>query len=274
MPNSSYTGTMAPAGFSTSTNRITDAGYGYDALGNLNQMPALGTAKYDAENRLVAVCTNDTTATCTNQAAAGRTIYQYDGDGRRVMKQLPDGTTTYYVYDASGQLAVELGGPAFAPGTRYFTVDQLGSTRAVTDATGNVLARHDYRPFGDEIAGIRPVGIGYGGDPGETMLFTGKERDAETGLDFFESRHFSSAQGRFTSPDSMIMKKEWFADPQRWNHYAYVRNNPLRYVDPNGEDLTIVYSYGPDASDEQKKWFEANKAQIFAAIQKKSMTLV
>jgi RHS repeat-associated protein len=99
--------------------------------------------------------------------------------------------------------------------------------------------------------------------------FTGKERDAETGLDYFESRYFSSAQGRFTSPDSMIMKKEWYADPQRWNHYAYVRNNPLRYIDPNGEDLTIVYSYGPDASDEQKKWFEANKAKIFAAIQQK-----
>jgi len=79
----------------------------------------------------------------------------------------------------------------------------------------------------------------------------------------------SSAQGRFISPDSIIMKKEWFADPQRWNHYSYVRNNPLRYIDPNGEDLTIVYFYGPDASDEEKKWFEANKAKIFAAIQQK-----
>ena len=74
---------------------------------------------------------------------------------------------------------------------------------------------------------------------------------------------------RFTSPDALIMKKEWLADPQRWNHFAYVRNNPLRYIDPNGEDLTIIYSYGPDASEEQKKWFEANKAKIFAQIQKK-----
>ncbi|MGH8245540.1 MAG: hypothetical protein ACREUU_03810, partial [Gammaproteobacteria bacterium] len=65
----------------------------------------------------------------------------------------------------------------------------------------------------------------------------------------------------------MLAKKEWLADPQRWNRYAYVRNNPLRYVDPSGEDLTIVYSYGPDISDEQKKWFEENKAKIFAAIQ-------
>jgi len=40
------------------------------------------------------------------------------------------------------------------------------------------------------------------------------------------------------------MKKEWLRDPQRWNHYAYVRNNPLQYVDPNGGDLTVVYSYG------------------------------
>jgi RHS repeat-associated protein len=98
---------------------------------------------------------------------------------------------------------------------------------------------------------------------------TGKERDSETSLDFFGERYFSAAQGRFTSPDALIMKKEWLGDPQRWNHYAYVRNNPLRYIDPNGEDLTIVYSYGPDASDEQQKWFEANKTKIFAAIQQK-----
>jgi RHS repeat-associated protein len=180
------------------------------------------------------------------------------------------------VYDAAGQLAAEYGPPTDA-GTKYLTSDHLGSTRLITD-TGGLPARcYDYLPFGEEIAngtaGRTANCFGsavYPGSPDiENVKFTGKERDAETGLDFFGERYFSSAQGRFTSPDSMIMKKEWFADPQRWNHYAYVRNNPLRYVDPNGEDLTIVYSYGPDASDEQKKWFEANKAKIFAAIQRK-----
>jgi RHS repeat-associated protein len=65
--------------------------------------------------------------------------------------------------------------------------------------------------------------------------FTGKERDAETGLDFFGARYFSSAQGRFTSPDP-AMSSAKLGDPQTWNRYAYVTNNPLRYVDSDGRD--------------------------------------
>jgi RHS repeat-associated protein len=70
-------------------------------------------------------------------------------------------------------------------------------------------------------------------DSGRRSRCTSKERDAETGLDFFGARYFSSAQGRFTSAD------EPFADqdennPQSWNLYAYGRNNPLRNIDPTG----------------------------------------
>lgn len=63
-----------------------------------------------------------------------------------------------------------------------------------------------------------------------------KERDAETGLDFFEARYMSSAQGRFTSPDPSGLLSAKPADPQSWNLYAYVRNNPLVLIDPNGLD--------------------------------------
>ena len=90
--------------------------------------------------------------------------------------------------------------------------------------------------------------------------FTSKERDAETGLDFFESRYYSSAQGRFTSPDEFKggfldaftgqhafqpgpLPYADLTDPQTLNKYAYVRNNPLRYTDPNGhclEDACII----------------------------------
>jgi RHS repeat-associated protein len=45
--------------------------------------------------------------------------------------------------------------------------------------------------------------------------FTGKERDAETGLDYFGERYYSGAQGRFTTPDALVLKKEWLSDPQR-----------------------------------------------------------
>lgn len=65
--------------------------------------------------------------------------------------------------------------------------------------------------------------------------FTGKERDAETGLDYFGARYFSGAQGRFTSPDPKMFPNAIY-DPQSWNKYSYTRNNPLRYVDPDGED--------------------------------------
>ncbi len=56
------------------------------------------------------------------------------------------------------------------------------------------------------------------------IQFTGKERDAETGLDYFGARYFSAAQGRVTSPDPIIGRPD---DPQSWNMYAYARNNPL-----------------------------------------------
>jgi RHS repeat-associated protein len=63
--------------------------------------------------------------------------------------------------------------------------------------------------------------------------FTRKERDAETGLDYFGERYFSSAQGRFTSPDAPF-NDQHPEDPQSWNLYAYGRNNPFLYVDPTG----------------------------------------
>jgi RHS repeat-associated protein len=63
--------------------------------------------------------------------------------------------------------------------------------------------------------------------------FTGKERDAETGLDYFGARYFSAAQGRFTSPDAPLIDQDP-ADPQSWNLYSYVRNSPLIFTDPTG----------------------------------------
>ena len=69
----------------------------------------------------------------------------------------------------------------------------------------------------------------------ETIRFTGKERDAETGLDYFGARYFSGAQGRFTSPDPIVHPAQsqagmeiFLSEPQRWNKYAYVSNNPLK----------------------------------------------
>lgn len=63
--------------------------------------------------------------------------------------------------------------------------------------------------------------------------FTQKERDNETGLDYFGARYYASVQGRFTSPDPLLSSGTVF-DPQSWNRYFYASNNPLKYTDPTG----------------------------------------
>ena len=80
--------------------------------------------------------------------------------------------------------------------------------------------------------------------------FTSKERDEETGLDYFGARYYSSIQGRFTSTDPIIMAPGRALDPQQINLYAYTRNNPLRFVDPDGE--TINEPTGLSARDQQR----------------------
>ena len=68
--------------------------------------------------------------------------------------------------------------------------------------------------------------------------FTGKERDVETGNDYFGARYFSSPQGRWTIPDwsgrQDPVPYATVTDPQTLNLYAYVRNNPLVKADPDG----------------------------------------
>ena len=70
--------------------------------------------------------------------------------------------------------------------------------------------------------------------------FTGQERDTESGLDNFGARYNSSSMGRFMSPDPTFLKPHRLVNPQRWNMYAYGVNNPLRYVDPDGQDAIMV----------------------------------
>jgi len=67
--------------------------------------------------------------------------------------------------------------------------------------------------------------------------FSAKERDNESGLDYFLARYYSGAQGRFTSPDPGPYKLE---DPRTFNRYAYVNNNPLKYIVPSGKEAQYV----------------------------------
>lgn len=117
---------------------------------------------------------------------------------------------------------------------RYYHLDAVGNVRVVTDEGGQVVERHDYLPFGEECT-TGPCASNPGLNAGQPRKFTGKERDNETGLDYFGARYYRASIGRFTAVDPVYTIQENLLDPQRWNRYAYARNNPLRYTDPNGE---------------------------------------
>jgi RHS repeat-associated protein len=246
---------MASDYYSTATNRLartqsgvafpTDA---YDSVGNLQNHPHIGTMTYDAENRLTSF-----------NNGSGPITFVYDGHGRRVQVTSPAGTTRF-VYDVFGNLALEDSSqPATSAEREYVTADHLGSTRLVTDANGGVVRRFDYLPFGETIpvssntAFAQRLNIpGYNETLNWRHMFTGKERDAETGLDYFGARYFSGAQGRFTSVDPLLESADP-SNPQSWNRYTYALNNPLRYVDRDGqipvETVVDVASLGMSLRD-------------------------
>lgn len=131
-----------------------------------------------------------------------------------------NGTTwpVQYVY-GDGKLVAE-----YTNGTTQFILsDHLGSTRLVTGMSQQVLDSMDYYPYGLQSAGASTT----------THKFTGKERDSESGLDNFGARFYGSSLGRFMRPDDPLADQHP-DDPQSWNLYSYVRNNPLSFTDPNG----------------------------------------
>ena len=121
----------------------------------------------------------------------------------------------------------------------YYHLDALGSVRAVTDQTGAVVERHDYLPFGEECT-TGACASNPGAGAGRPKKFTGKERDSETGLDYFEARYYTAWLGRFSTTDPLALSNGT-PDPQRWNRYAYCRNNPLNRIDSDGRQESMAY---------------------------------
>ena len=122
------------------------------------------------------------------------------------------------------------------PPVQWLISDQLGTPRMILDHTGSLanMKRHDYLPFGEELfapTSGRNAAQGYAAGDGVRQQFTSHERDLETVLDFMQARFYSPVMGRFTSADTYAGRPE---NPQTLNLYAYVINNPLRYVDPTG----------------------------------------
>ena len=249
-PNTTTLGSCPSAVCNPAANQANNRlnGYSYDAAGNITTDGEGRTFTYDAENR-------QATAVGSGLSAS----YTYDGNDKRVKSyNALTNQTTIFVYDADGSLAAEYTiniPPPSNPTTSYLTEDALGSVRVVTDASGNVKARRDFLPFGDEIdAGIgnRTTSQKYSAQGDDTRKkFATYQRDLETGLDFAQSRYYSPTQGRFTSPDEFkggpdelfdfeddaSNNPTFYADltnPQSLNKYQYTYNNPYRYNDPNG----------------------------------------
>jgi len=240
---------------STANNRLTSTGWQYDAAGNTTADPEGRTFTYDGENKQAAA---------TNASGATLGTYYFDGDGKRVKKVVPStGETTVFVYDASNKLVAEYSTivePTATAKISYLTNDHLGSPRINTDANGNITARHDYMPFGEEIyTAQRTQGLGYTGDT-VRQKFTGYERDIESDLDYANARYYKPAHGRFTSTDPLLTTGRLFS-PQTWNRYSYVLNNPLVFT-----DLTGMYECS--GTEKECKQFEAGRVKAIEQLSK------
>ena len=237
----------------TGNNNRTDLSNGlvYDAAGNV-QLDNLNQGyTYDAEGRITSASLS-TGGTATYQYdSEGNLAYETGGSGSQIFVRNtagqpvfvypPDGTTGPY-YNFIAYIDGELIGSWENQTFFWAGKDWLGTKRYETTGTGDIgsVAAPIYRnaytnlPFGDALSSI-------GFDP---QHFTGKERDIESGLDYFGARHYTSSMGRFMNPDPSGLYFANLADPQSLNLYSYVRNNPLTNTDPTGLDCVYLDNTG------------------------------
>ncbi len=209
---------------------VTSAGgysYSYDANGN--QITGKNkTLEYDVENRIINI----------NQLGS-ITTFVYDGDGGRVKRTTPGGSTTYigslFEIDSSGKATKHIFAGSNkvcsveSTGNKYYThSDHLGSSSVITNQDGQQVAHYEYTPYGS-IAQTEGSDVTH-------YKFTGKELD-NTGLYFYGARYYDPEIGRFVTADTIVQAPY---DPQSLNRYSYCRNNPLNYVDPSGHFAWFV----------------------------------
>jgi RHS repeat-associated protein len=224
----------------TTSNQL--SGWNYDASGNLLIDSFNNGYAYDAEGRVSGE--GQYVVASPTYTFHPATTYVYDAGGSRVAKtgssaidyiefggrqlaRLSGGQWTDLIYGVGGLLAEVPGTQAGTP--VYRMIDHLGSVAGTLDSSGNLLSSLDYAPFGQIFAG----------GTADPYVFTGKERDAESGNDYFGARYYASSMGRFLSPDRFFFQKEMLEDPQRFNLYSYARNNPLVMIDPSGEAIQL-----------------------------------
>ena len=245
-------GPAASLAINAANNRITTSGYGYDSNGNLTQMPGQ-TSVFDIENRLGSA-----------SGSFGAERYGYDPSNQRVYKKKPDGSEEFYLYGASGELVetfkIVTWAPWVAPAaveTRvYFGgrvvryVDpQAKSERAIwVDRVGSMRLKAGFD--NGNFSAVQPQNYPYGENrtPG-TDRFATYFRDSSTGLDYAMNRYYGSNLGRFLTPDPFDGSAK-LQNPQSWNRYAYVNDDPINQNDPSG--LGPEEYWGPPSD-----WFQS-----------------
>jgi RHS repeat-associated protein len=145
----------------------------------------------------------------------------------------------------NGKRVARIDGPTGAGGVFYYFSDHLKTASVITDATGTIKSESDYYPWGGELALIANDSNHY--------KFTGKERDTETGLDYFGARYYSNGLGRFISADwsatPIPVPYADLGDPQSLDLNTYVRNLPTTRTDPDGHQTVAEQNIDRDIRD-------------------------
>ena len=231
---------------STTTNRFT-SGITYDDAGNITSDNRFRNKQfeYDANNRQ---------RYSSNLDGSGGVRAVFDGTGQRLASMVNGEIASISVYDAMGNLAAEYGQSTTQNGTQYVVSDHQGSPRVVTDVSGGVISRHDYLPFGEGLeanVGMRLASQGYGGADGVTKKYAGMENDSGTNMAHTLWRKYDQRSGRWTTTDPYTGSMN-ISDPQSFNRYVYVNNDPMNCVDPTGLMLADIGVYQTDSVAEAR----------------------